>query len=502
MLKCGIYIRVSKDNMEQKTSLENQRDLFIKYAKEKNWEIIDFYVDVESGTSTKRKELARLLNDAENKRIDIIAAKELSRLARHSELAHKIKRIAETNGTHIVTLDGAINTLHGKNNTFGLFAWLYEIEAQNTSERIKLALKSRAERGLFNGSTPPYGYNNINGKLVIRNDETPLIIRRIFSDYISGKGIDSIAMALYNEDVPTPSMIANKSNANNKWHGSSVKKILQNQAYIGNMIQQKESTVSVICKQRKINSQENMTIIENTHEAIISVEDFNLVQELLQTRTHQKYHQATHLFTGIMFCHDCGKGMHFKKNRKGYVCGSFNKHGKKACSDHIIREAELSKLILSDLSSFINSLNNTDFIADFKARVEKHTSEQKNIVSKYEEELNSLNSKISKSIALLMDGTITKAHYDLFISENSTRIKYLENRILESKKILDKFYDDSLLQELNKIKDTIISLDELTPETLHRFIKRIEVKEDGNPRIFYRFPDPNNLKNIGTTDNL
>ena len=72
MLKCGIYIRVSKDNMEQKTSLENQRDLFIKYAKEKNWEIIDFYVDVESGTSTKRKELARLLNDAENKRIDIM----------------------------------------------------------------------------------------------------------------------------------------------------------------------------------------------------------------------------------------------------------------------------------------------------------------------------------------------------------------------------------------------------------------------------------------------
>ena len=309
-------------------------------------------------------------------------------------------------------------------------------------------------------------------------------------------------MALYNEDVPTPSMIANKSNANNKWHGSSVKKILQNQAYIGNMIQQKESTVSVICKQRKINSQENMTIIENTHEAIISVEDFNLVQELLQTRTHQKYHQATHLFTGIMFCHDCGKGMHFKKNRKGYVCGSFNKHGKKACSDHIIREADLSKLILSDLSSFINSLNNSDLIADFKDRVEKHTSEQTNILAKYEEELNSLKSKISKSISLLMDGTITKAHYDLFISENSARIKYLENKILESKKILDKFYDDSLLQELNKIKDTIISLDELTPETLHRFIKRIEVKEDGSPRIFYRFPDPNNLKTIGTTDNL
>ena len=215
-----------------------------------------------------------------------------------------------------MTLDGAINTLHGKNNTFGLFAWLYEIEAQNTSQRIKHALKSTAEHGLFNGSTPPYGYNNINGKLVIRNDETSRIIRRIFSDYISGKDIDSIAMALYNDDVPTPSMIANKSNANNKWHGSSVKKILQNQAHIGNMIQKKESTVSVICKQRKVNSYENMTIIENTLEAIISVEDFNLFQDLLQTRTHQKYHQATHLFTGIMFCHDCGMGCTLKRIEK------------------------------------------------------------------------------------------------------------------------------------------------------------------------------------------
>ncbi len=503
MLKCGVYIRVSKNIEEQKSSLRNQKDLFIKYAADNNWHIVDFYVDIETGTSTTRKELNRMLNDAENKRIDIIAAKELSRFARNVELAHKIKRIAETNDIHIVTLDSAINTLDGNNgNTFGLFAWVYELESRNTSNRIKDALRTRAEKGLFNGSVAPYGYQNIDSKLFIRNDYTPSVVKRIFSDYINGKGIDNIAMTLYNEGVPTPSMIAQKSNANDKWHGSTIKKILQNQAYIGNLVQQKEVVSSVITKQRKRNSIKNMVIIENVHEAIISKEDFQLVQELFKTRTHQKYHQSTHLFTGIMFSSDCGKGMHFKKNRKGYVCGNFNKHGIKSCTDHIIREAKLSSLILSDISSYVNSLNNSTTISDLKLRIDKHIKEQKNIIKKYEEESKSLNSKIVDSISLLLDGTLTKAHYDLFISKNSERIKYLENKILEGKQILDKLTDNSLLKEINNIRDSITSFDELTPEILHRFIKRIEVKEDGSPRIFYRFPDPTNLKNIGTTDSL
>ena len=158
MLKVGVYIRVSTDNVEQQTSLKNQRDLFIQYAKEKEWSIYDFYVDVESGTSTKRKELNRLIKDAEARKINVLVAKELSRLARNVELSHKIKRIAETNNVHIVTLDGAINTLEGNGNMFGLYAWIYEQEAQRTSERIKIALRSRAELGLFNGSVAPYGY--------------------------------------------------------------------------------------------------------------------------------------------------------------------------------------------------------------------------------------------------------------------------------------------------------------------------------------------------------
>lgn len=100
---------------------------------------------------------------------------------------------------------------------------MYELESRNTSNRIKYALRTRAEKGFFNGSVAPYGYQNIDSKLFIRNNCTPSVIKRIFSNYINGKGIDNIAMTLYNEGVPTPSMIAQKSDDNDKWHGSTIR---------------------------------------------------------------------------------------------------------------------------------------------------------------------------------------------------------------------------------------------------------------------------------------
>lgn len=126
MFKVAIYIRVSTNKEEQKLSLQNQQELFVNYISSKGWSVYKFYVDVDSGTKGKRPELQRLINDAENKKFDIIISKELSRLARNSELSYRIKNIAENNNIHIITLDGAINTLDGNRGMFGMYAWLYE----------------------------------------------------------------------------------------------------------------------------------------------------------------------------------------------------------------------------------------------------------------------------------------------------------------------------------------------------------------------------------------
>ncbi|MEN0648143.1 recombinase family protein [Caldifermentibacillus hisashii] len=109
--------------------------------------------DVESGTTAKREELQKLIEDAQNKEFDIILAKELSRLARNGELSYKIKNLCENQGIHIITLDNAINTLTGNTHMLGLYAWMYEQESQNTSNRVKETLKTRAKMDFLKDQT-------------------------------------------------------------------------------------------------------------------------------------------------------------------------------------------------------------------------------------------------------------------------------------------------------------------------------------------------------------
>ncbi|PFM78933.1 hypothetical protein COJ46_15510 [Bacillus sp. AFS077874] len=174
-----------------------------------------------------------------------------SRLARNGKLSYELRDICLQNNIHIVCLDKSINTITGDVQNFGLYAWLYEIESDNSSKRNKVAKRTKANRGLFVGSNPPYGYYSDNGKLKIREDNTPEIVRRIFREYLDGKGMDSIAKRFTAEKVPTPSQIANKSNASPLWHATTIKNILNNQHYCGDLVQNRTETISVTTTKRR-----------------------------------------------------------------------------------------------------------------------------------------------------------------------------------------------------------------------------------------------------------
>lgn len=212
---------------------------------------------------------------------------------------------------------------------FGLYAWMYEQESQNTSNRVKETLKTRAKNGLFKGSNPPYGYEVRDGKLYIRNDETPNIVRRIFREYLEGNGRQSIARRLYNEGIPTPAQVAGKSNAGDKWHDSTIKCILTNPHYVGDLVQGRTTTVSVTSKRRKKIPKEGQFIIENAHEPIISREMFDAVQNQLEQRRKYITAPKIHLFTNVLFCADCGTGMWFQKQSRRIhlwgLCASWKK---------------------------------------------------------------------------------------------------------------------------------------------------------------------------------
>lgn len=141
-MKCAVYISITTN--KQTASLNYQTEKLTNYAKEQGWELYEVYVDVKTGTnSSKTRQFKKMLQDAEEKKFDIILATEVSRLARNSGLSYKVKRLAEQKELHLITLDGVINTLTHDIFLFGILVWLYEIEAKAASDRIKFALAHR-----------------------------------------------------------------------------------------------------------------------------------------------------------------------------------------------------------------------------------------------------------------------------------------------------------------------------------------------------------------------
>lgn len=487
-LKVAILVRVSTATEEQKSSLENQKSLFTQICKENGWEIYDIYEEIESGTHTNRKGLNQLINDAKERKFDIILAKELSRLARNVPLAYQLKELLNKYKIHLKTLDGAIDTLNGDQDKFGLYAWIYEQESQKISNRIKHTYRTKAKRGEFNGSNPPYGYYVENKKLFIRDDETPEIVRRIFKEYLEGKGFDGLARGLYNDGIPTPSQVHGKSNGSDKWHGSTIKKILMNPHYTGSLVQCRD-TRPTVTDSRQLNPIKDFVIVKNTHEAIIPLETFEAVQDLIIARRRIRPQQEKHLFTNTAFCADCGRGMHFKKNRKGYVCGNFNKHGVKACSDHFIKEELLTKIILEDIKSLASKLNVDTMVDSLTKNISKVENKFEKRLKKVEKSIKNLNTQKVQLTKLLANESIDIEDYRLTIDEINNNLDKLVSEKCELENSNSKIISKQEIAKLKKELKHFLQFNELTPEMLHSLVDRIEIKEDGSPKITYRFSE-------------
>ncbi|MDQ0159738.1 recombinase family protein [Alkalibacillus salilacus] len=492
-MKAGVYVRVSTEKEGQKESPDNQKNLFLNLLQEKGWDLYDFYVDFESGTKArKRNEFQRLVKDAEEGKLDIILAKELGRLARSGRLSYSLRDLYLQQGIHIMTLDGAINSLNDDLDKFGLFAWFYEYEAQTASRRIKDTLKTKALSGQFMGATPPYGYKVSEGhrQLIKRNDETVEVVKRIFSDYINGKGYDKIARELSEERVPTPSNLAGKKNPSSFWNGSSVRIILENPHYTGDLVQQRETSMSVTTDERKQNQPNDQVIIENTHEAIISKEDFNLVKSLIEQRKRHRPVTSKHLFTDIAKCAKCGKSMHFKQNRKGYVCGNFNKRGITACTDHHIREDEIKRIIKSDIKKLYKKLNQKNFMNTVQKKITDILAKDQNQLAKIDSTIDKLHNEKTQALKKNMADEISKDDYDRLISANNNEIEDLLKQKHELSGVIDNQSEVLDIQELHKALETFLSDPVITKETLNKLIDKIEVEENGGLSIYYRFSAP------------
>lgn len=374
-IRVAAYARVSTDSNEQLLSLETQKEHYESYIKSNSgWEYAGLYFDEGiSGTKiAKRDELLRLINDCENGNIDRVITKSISRFARNTtdclEMVRKLLRLGVSIYFEKENIDTACMNFE---LMLSILSSIAEGESRSISENSKWGVKCRFEDCTFIISTPPYGYKNTDGKMTVVPKEAE-IVKDIFSMSINGLGCSLIARELNKKGLRT--------RKGKMWQRSSIEAILKNEKYTGDAIFQKTFTDDGFNRHEN-RGEENMYLVKNHHEAIITHEQFDMAAKAMDRRRCEKgiaidddTYQSRYIFSGLIKCGECGKvfkrRIHHNPDYIAWTCKGHLKD-KKFCNMKFVREEELKdafirmmwKLCVGKdevLKPFINSLRGYD----------------------------------------------------------------------------------------------------------------------------------------------
>ena len=381
--RAALYIRLSKEDGDkgESNSVTSQREILKEFLKlHPDIEIYDFYVDDGwSGTNFDRPEFTRMMEDVYSGNVNCVIVKDLSRFGRnYSDSGNYIDRIFVKYRIRFIALNNGVDTASNNMNaatqciSVGVTNVINESIAATTSVNVRGTLNVNRAQGKFIGSFAAYGYlkdPNDHHKLIVDEEVAP-VIRSIFERFIAGKSIIGIAKELNEEGIPNPSMYKKLKGFNYKhpvgrsndglWPDSSVRRILKNEMYIGNMVQGKNTTYSYKIKQCRAIPKDEWIVVEDTHEPIVSKEIFEKAQSLFNKSIRvapQK--KEVDLFSGFVKCADCFRAMHKKTNTHTYGtyhyyrCATARKMKKSACGNHTIRIDHLEEAVLATIQHIV-----------------------------------------------------------------------------------------------------------------------------------------------------
>ena len=364
----ALYCRLSQeDALEgESNSISNQKAILERYAKEQRFTNLIFFVDDGySGTSFDRPGFQKMLEAVENDQVAVVITKDLSRFGRNSALTGMYINITfAKHGVRYIAINDNYDTIdpNSVDNDFaGIKNWFNEFYARDTSRKIRAVNKAKGERGERLTYTVPYGYMKDPGnpKQWIVDEEAAQVVKRIFALCMEGRGPSQIANVLMEEKILNPTAYKRKEGRSTThsdgddpyhWNPNSVVHILERKEYTGCTVNFKTYTNSIWDKKQRENPVENQAIFYNTQPAIITEEVFEKVQEIRQQRHRRTRTGKSSMFSGLVFCADCGAKMYyctsikFEKRQDHFVC-STHRHRKDECSGHFIRSVVLEELV-------------------------------------------------------------------------------------------------------------------------------------------------------------
>lgn len=439
-LRVCAYCRVSTGDEEQINSYESQKKYYDEKINSNSlWVFAGIYAD-EAITGTldyKRNEFMRMITDAMEGKFDVIITKSISRFARNTlDTLKYVRRLKERNIAVIFEKEN-INTLEMSSEfLLTILSSIAQQESESISGNVKLGLKMKKERGEIVGFKHclGYDYDNDSHEIKIQQDEAE-IVRHIFNRYCEGAGSTIIARELTEAGYVPPK-------GGEKWADSTIRGIIKNEKYKGDVLQGKTFTIDPITHKRMINKgEEDKYYIENNHEAIVSAEVYEKAQSILEKRSgaietgrRKGNYSRKYTFSSRVFCGFCGsvfvrRNLYNNTNHetKVWQCMSYVKNGKKFCPEtKAIRENVIENCFVEAYELLCQ--DNKEVINNFLNRIDGFLRENntKSMLQKLEIKKQGIKDKINSLINLMIDGTIDKETFNKKKIELNKKIKKIE----------------------------------------------------------------------------
>ena len=498
-VRVGAYCRVSSDSEEQLNSYVSQQNYYSKkIAENENWTLVDIYADEAiSGTvDYKRSDFIRMINDALNGELDLIITKSISRFARNTLDTLKYVRLLKEKNVAILFEEENINTLEMSGELLlTILSSVAQQESETISSHVKLGLKMKLQRGEMIGFNGCYGYDyDKKTKMIYVNREEAPIIQYIFERYNEGLGVQMLCNELERMKVKTRSGVC-------KWHESTLRGILKNEKYVGDILSGKTFTCDPISHKRLINmGEEDQYYIKDHHEAIISRELWERTRKLMEERSAKSgkmkragsRYSSKYTFSNKIFCGFCGKTVtrRLRVTRTDmkkviWQCTSYTKYGKKSCPHNKgIHEEAIEQCFIS----LYNKLTrNCEKIVDsFLKHVEESIlgEEFDKELRELYEKLNSWEERKDRLIEMLIDKQITEEIYANKMADIDKKIAIV-TEIIEEKELM-KNDNNGIKKRISRLRillDNKETLDRFDDEVFKMLINKIIIGERINDEL-------------------
>lgn len=501
----ALYVRLSKEDesLSESESIKNQKSILENYAIEQKLNVYNIYIDDGfSGGNYDRPAFLKMIKAIENKKVNMVITKDLSRLGRdYIQTGYYLEKyFPENNVRYVALLDNIDTGVENSLNDITPFkAIMNDLYAKDISKKIRSVKQDKIKKGKFIGGKAPYGYKKcqIDKNKIVIDEFAADIVKKIFSMALSGISCRAIALRLTEEGVEPPSVYAklklNKQTAyTNCWKSEVVTGMLKNEVYIGNMVQGRIKKINYKSKKIVRLPKDEWVIVKDTHEPIIDKEVYGKVQVLLENRSTVKTNTIDYSLKGVIYCKDCKKAMGIvpKKDKHYLRCRTYAKFTKlKKCTSHSIRADFVEQSIWNEVNKLIKGFITSEELIDIAKNIinnDKKIVNNKNII----EELRIKVLNITKDIDKIYMDKIS----NIIDEEDFTRI--YNNKKIEKNKIQKKIKDlESNLEDINHLNsekkemifvNEFINIEKYKKLIYTELIDKVEIGDNKKIYIFFK----------------